>query len=486
MSKRVLYMMMLLALVLGMVLTACGGNTAEENTANNTENMANDTADDMEDNTATENDMAENNMGDDTMEEDMGMDLSGTTIMFWSVYDEGDALNDLINEYIAEFNASNEWGITVEHLGQVDYNPLADKINAGLTSGDLPNIVQAYTSTFLDWDLLGAVTDLAPYVSDPDYGLTQDELDAIYPGVFADGMTVDGRRLAWPLSQSANVMTYNFTWAQELGFDNPPANAAELKDQLCAAAAANASDDNPDNDGTGGMVWYPSASNYLSVVYAFGGNELNADQTAYDFTSQPFVDAAMFINELKAEGCTFETESYPNPEQANRLALITLSSTAGLRYYTAAFEDANNDDDWGFLPFVGPDGNQSADAFTQSVGVLTATPEQDLASWLFIKYMTTPENQARWVEASGYLPTQSTTEALLGDYVAAEPRYQSALDLSALGQAEPQTFPAWNSVRRAVNDAAALLYDPTLDEAGVLAVLDQLTQDAAEYVAEIQ
>jgi ABC-type glycerol-3-phosphate transport system substrate-binding protein len=478
MSKRILYMVVLLALVLGLTLTACGGTTADEPTNNTT---ANNSAD-MEE--PTEAPMEEPT--EEPMPEDTGMDLSGTSIVFWSVYDEGDALNDLINEYVTEFNASNEWGITVEHLGQVDYNPLVDKVNAGLTSGDLPNIVQAYTSSFLDWDLLGAVTDLTPYVNDADYGLTAEEQAAIYPGVAADGLTVDGRRLAYPLSQSANVMTYNFTWAQELGFDNPPSNTAELKEQLCAAAAANASDDNPDNDGTGGMVWYPSASNYLSFVYAYGGNELNADQTAYDFTSQPFIDVAMYINDLKANGCTFETESYPNPEQAQRLALITLSSTAGLRYYTAAFEDANNDDDWGFLPFVGPNGETAADAFTQSVGVLTSTPEQDLASWLFIKYMTTPENQARWVKASGYLPTQSTTEPLLTDYVASEPRFQSALDLSAAGQAEPQTFPAWASVRRAINDAAALLYDPSLDEAGVLTILQQLNADAAEYVSEVQ
>ena len=473
MSKRVFYIFVLLALVLGLTLTACGGTeqATEEPAAQEPE--------------ATEP-AAEEPATEEPMEEETGMDLSGTTVMFWSVFDEGDALNDLINEYVQEFNATNEWGITVEHFGQVDYSPLEDKVNAGLTSGDLPNIVQAYVSALENWDELGAVADLASFTTDPTYGLTQDELDAIYPGVFAGGMTTDGRRIAWPLSQSANAMTYNFTWAQELGFDNPPTNTAELKEQLCAAAVANASDDNPDNDGTGGMVWYPSASNYLSLVYAFGGNELNADETAYDFTDQAFVDAAMYINDLKAEGCTFETESYPNPEQANRLALITLSSTAGLRYYTAAFEDAGNDDDWGFLPFVGPDGNQSADAFTQSVGVLSSTLEEDLASWLFIKYMTKPENQAKWVEASGYLPTQSTTEPLLTDYVASQPKFQSALDLSSLGQAEPETFPAWASVRRAVGDAAAQLYDPSLTEEDIMAVLQQLNADAAEFVEEVQ
>ncbi len=288
------------------------------------------------------------------------------------------------------------------------------------------------------------------------------------------------------MSQSANVVTYNYTWASELGFETAPANTAELMDQLCAAAEANATDDNPDNDGTGGMVWYPSASNYLSFVYAFGGQELNADGTAYDFTGDAWVDAAMYVNELKANGCTFETESYPNPEQANRLALVTLSSTAGLPFYVSAFEDAGNDDEWGFLPFVGPDGQTAADAFTQSVGVLTATPEQDLASWLFIKFFTTAENQAKWIEASGYLPTMSTTEQYLGDYIAAQPLYQTALDLASEAQAEPQTFPAWASVRRAIDDAAALLYNPDLTEEDVMAILEQLTLDAADYVEEVQ
>jgi len=40
--------------------------------------------------------------------------------------------------------------------------------------------------------------------------------------------------------------------------------------------------------------------------------------------------ALSLLNELRDAGCTFETESYPNPEQGQRLALVTLSSTSGL------------------------------------------------------------------------------------------------------------------------------------------------------------
>lgn len=485
MSKRVAYLLVLLALVLGLTLAACGGTTTEENnTSNNMAEEPDTGAPDAEE-PVTEEPDTEEPATEEPADEPM-MDLSGTTVTFWHVYGEGDSRKAVIDGFVADFNATNEYGITVEALDQGQYNDVLDKVNAGLTSGDLPVIAQAYTSSYLNWDTVGAVVDLAPFVTDPDYGLTQEELDSIYPGAYADGMTVDGRRLAWPMSQSANVMVYNYTWAQELGFAAAPTNTAELKEQLCAAAAANSSDDNPDNDGTGGMVWYPSASNYLSFAYAFGGTELTEAGDAYDFTTQPWVDAALFISELKAEGCTFETESYPNPEQANRLALVTLSSTAGLPYYSAAFEDANNDDDWGFLPFVGPEGQTAADAFTQSVGVLKSTPEQELAAWLFIKFMTKAENQAKWIEASGYLPTLSTTEAFLEDYIAGEPRYQSALDLAAAGTAEPQTFPAWASVRRAVDTAAAQLYTPDLTADSAFAILEQLNADAADYVAELE
>ena len=63
------------------------------------------------------------------------------------------------------------------------------------------------------------------------------------------------------------------------------------------------------------------------------------DGTAYDFNTPEAKAAAMYINDLRDAGCTFETESYPNPEQANRLALVTLSSTTGLKYYGYAFAD---------------------------------------------------------------------------------------------------------------------------------------------------
>lgn len=158
--------------------------------------------------------------------------------------------------------------------------------------------------------------------------MTDDELADIYPHLIDAGSTPDGAWIAYPMTQSANVLVYNFTWAEELGFANPPQTSAELKDVACAAAAAN-EEKGGDFAGTGGLVYYPSATNWLHFLYAFGGDELNDDKSAYDFASQEAIDASMFILDHKEEGCVWQTESYPNPEQAQRKALITMSSTAG-------------------------------------------------------------------------------------------------------------------------------------------------------------
>ncbi len=413
-------------------------------------------------------------------EEMMTLDV---TIDFWHVYSDepGEALQALVDQ----FNAENAYGITVAAFNQGNYSDVEDKFNAGIQSGDLPHVVMAYTNTLTDWYSVDSIIDLNPYIEDAQYGLTAEELADLYPHLKAAGSTPDGAWIAFPMTQSANVLVYNFTWAEELGFDAAPATSAELEEQICAAAAYNDGLGNPDLAGTGGLVYYPSSTNFLHFLYAFGGDELNDDMTAYDFNTAEAVDTAMYILSLKEQGCVWQTESYPNPEQAQRKALITMSSTAGLPYYEAAFADEANDDEWGFIAAPGPDGTLAVDAFQQMLGVVPSVYEEELASWLFIKWLTSPEIQAEWVRASGYYGTQLSTEALLEDYLAENPVWATGVALAAIGPSEPQTFPAWSSVRRALGDMAAELWNAT-DQAQVEAILEAYTQTANELVEEAQ
>jgi multiple sugar transport system substrate-binding protein/sn-glycerol 3-phosphate transport system substrate-binding protein len=410
--------------------------------------------------------------------------LAGVVIQFWHVY--SDAPGEGLQSLVDEFNSKNEYGITVEALNQGNYGDVEDKVNAGIQSGDLPDVVMGYTNSLTDWYSVGSIIDLNPYVNDPVYGLTAEQLADLYPHLKVAGTTPDGAWVAYPLTQSANVLVYNYTWAEELGFANPPTTSAELKEIVCAAAAANTAKGG-DFAGTGGLVYYPNATNWLHFLYAFGGKELNDAGDAYDFTSQAAIDTSLYILDLKKDGCVWQTESYPNPEQAQRKALITMSSTAGEKYYAAAFEEAGNTTDkWGWLPAYGPDGKQAVDAFQQMLGVVPSTEPEQLASWVFVKWLTSPEIQARWVKLSGgYYGTQKATEALLADYATENPVWASGVALAAIGPSEPQTFPAWSSVRRAINTAAAELWNAA-DQAAVEAILQALTEEANALVAEIQ
>ncbi len=411
------------------------------------------------------------------------VDPTGQTINFWHVWGTG-LPNETMLAIVDDFNASNEWGITVNAVDQGKYNDLEDAFNAAIQSGDLPDLVTGYTNAMANWYAVDSIVDLMPYVNDPFFGFSPDELAAYYKGSLDGGKAPDGSLFAFPISQSENVLFYNSGWAKELGFDKPPSNYAEFKDQACAATKANTDDSNPDNDGTGGLVLYAGASNVASFVFANGGDMLNAAGDGYDFTDQTVVDTADFLKDLWDSKCAFSTESYPNPEFASRKALFTMSSTAGLPYQIAAFDaEGAIKDDWTIIPFPGKDGGESVDLFGQYVGIANTNPERMMATWIFIKYLTSPEVQAKWIEGSAYYPVRSDALPLLDAYGAENPIWAIGPSFLQYGKAEP-AWASWTTVRRDVGDTFNAILQGTPDQ--IPAMLADLNVKAQAAIDELK
>ena len=63
------------------------------------------------------------------------------------------------------------------------------------------------------------------------------------------------------------------------------------------------------------------------------------------------------------------------------------------------------------------------------MAVFKTTPEKQLASWLFIKYFSSPEVTADWPPASGYLPIRKSSQNMkpVLDYIAKFPPYGVAV-----------------------------------------------------------
>jgi len=106
-----------------------------------------------------------------------------------------------------------------------------------------------------------------------------------------------------------------------------------------------------------------------------------------------------------------------------------------------------------------------------------------LASWLFMRWMLSPENQARWVQSTGLLPLRSATMDLLADYAASHPQWAEAVKLLPGGKITPQ-LASWRLVRVMLGDGFGDMFDtirhPDLTDGQVPLILRQMDQTAED------
>jgi ABC-type glycerol-3-phosphate transport system substrate-binding protein len=290
---------------------------------------------------------------------------------------------------------------------------------------------------------------------------------------FWDQDVVDGVRLGLPLDRLSQFIFYNQSWARELGFDSPPMTPVDFKTQACAAAAAN-------NDGTGGWIASLDPSTVMSWIMAFGGNGINDSRDGYAFNT-PQVEAAFeFIKGIFAGGCAWIAESHiPNVEFATRQGLFYSSSVTGVVDQLAVDREHDNMDDWTVIPYPSSEGEPVIGAFGPSYTILKSSPEQQLAAWAFIKWMSQPENQAQFIEARGSLPVRASVSEYFGEFAVENSQWAAAQDLIRYSQAEPN-FGSWSVARWALQDAVLQLISPDFLREDIPLLLEELDAVTSE------
>ncbi len=405
--------------------------------------------------------------------------LNGVTIEFWHVWsrESGEALRDLVTE----FNVTNPYGIRVETLNQESYADLSAALEAAIRLEDTPDVVVGFTNQIAAWDSSGgSIIDLKDYVDDPVWGYTAEEQADFHP-VFWEQDVLGEKRLGLPAQRSAQFLFYNRSWARELGFNAAPTTIAEFQEQACAAAQFNRNDDNVDNDGTGGWVVNTNTTAVLSWIYAFGG-QIEVPE-GYRFNSDETIAALGYMKALFDEGCAWVARNrFPDPEFAQRLALFTASTVASLPFQERSFEEAQNEDDWTVIPFPTAAEEGVVAVFGPSFAVLQSEPAEQLASWLLIKWLLEPENQAQWVMASGHLPSRRSVHDHLDDYRERHPQWAVVDTLLPLSRSEPANA-SWGSVRWALSDAAEQIFRIGLTQEQIPGLLEELDETAAELHA---
>ena len=393
------------------------------------------------------------------------VDPTGATVLFW--HQHTGAHGQELAKIVDEFNASNEWGITVTAENAGSYDDIYNKMIAGLTSGELPNLTVAYQNQASTYQSAEALVDLNAYINSPKWGLTEeDKADFFESFVQSDFNAAYGQQLGFPPNRSMEVLYVNTDLLQELGFDAPPATWEEFQEQACAAKDA-------------GKIGYElsiDASRFASMLFSRGGDIMNADQSAYTLDSEESIETFTYLQTLFAEGCAQQVaEDFGDQTDFGAGDLLFgIGSSSGLPFWAGAVADGYGGN-WevAALPHSTPD--PVMNIYGASVSIPVTTPEQQLAAWLFVKYYTSAEVQAGWARASNYFPVRESVAEGLTDYFAENPQYEAAFNMLEYGKAEPPVG-SYDLVRGLIADAMVQIADGADVTETVTALQEEATQ----------
>ena len=340
---------------------------------------------------------------------------SGITIEYW--HEWSNAQEDAINTIVDNFNSSNEWGITVNptHIG--GNADVQNEVNTAVTSGDLPNISGAiFPDIAQGLYLADVLIPLDTYMNDPKWGFSEEEmanlnLDIINVNRVA-GEPFNDQLLAWPIGSSANVLSVNTTMLAQLGMDHPPQTLQEFHDAACGAAALTG----PNGEDIQGFPLRVDAFDMFSFIISNGGYVFDADTQQYNFTNPGAIEVLQLFQDLYNEGCAYIAEGFSNTgDFALGLNPMAVGSSAGIPFIASDISKNSTDMEWVNTTTPWKEGNQTLQLFLRSMSVLVSTPEKQLASWLFLKYLSTPEAQNIWTQKTQYFPYTRTGLAAISD-----------------------------------------------------------------------
>ncbi len=400
--------------------------------------------------------------------------LKGLEITVWTPWYGIEST--LFDSFVADFNAQNEWGINVTVQSQVNFSNLYETVTASLPTVEKPDLVIALPEHALEWNADDFVTDLTPYVNDPEFGIDSNDI----PSVFWEQDISEEIRVAIPAQRTANFLLWNETWASTLGFNSIPADPQDFRQQACRAQQSLQKDEAAQNDFMGGWAVDTEPATAYAWLLAFDGGVLEGNN--YRFLKPNNIDAFKFLRELSETSCAWQTTSEMDPIASfvDREALFISATLENLPTVARAFASVNNTDTWKVIPY--PAENQDTlIVYGSSYVILDSTDESQLAAWLFVRWLLENEQDARWVEATHLFPLRTSTIDLLADYEKTHPQWAQAISFLPQGEVQPQAA-SWRRVKIVLGDGFRHMYRVSTPSGQVAAILAQMQSTANDLV----
>jgi multiple sugar transport system substrate-binding protein len=408
-------------------------------------------------------------------------DLKGVQVAFWHPW-SGDTAAQ-VEAIVKDFNQTNVWGIQVKASPAGSSSMLNEAVKSNLVGGQLPDVIAAPIDQLTSWQSAAhVVIPLDDYIQSSQWGMQTQEISDIVP-LFMEQDRYAGNQLAIPALRDGQLLFYNLTWAKEMGFTAPPSSPDQFKAQSCAALQANVRTQRIDKIGTGGWVIDTGPLTLLSWMQVFGGQPVPAgDSQAYTFNSEADQASINFLLDMFQKTCIWPRRLPTLYEYfTNRMALFYSGSVADITVQARLQEYLKSKDQWTVIPYPADNNKPVFIVEGPSYAVFRSNPRQQLAAWLFIRWLGLPRNQVKLVQSTGLLPANLSSADLLKVYSLSNPQWQAAVDLIPVARPAPNV-PSWTTASVVLQDAGWQIFHQPPTPIPVPTILQQVDDTIPQLI----
>lgn len=317
--------------------------------------------------------------------EDSGEGGPVETLTMWSNH-PGES-KPVETQLLEAFTAETGIAVNLVTAG-ASYEEVAQKFNAALSGGELPDVVIASDVTWFNFALNEAITPMNDLWSAADL-----DVDGYVDSLVAD-YEFEGSNYALPYSRSTPLFYYNKPmWAAAGLPDRGPETWAEFAEWAPRIKAAN-----------GGIaaLAMPDGANYLDwqfqgMIWTFGGSY--SEEWEPNTTAPESLEAGRFLQDQFRQGNISISNDEDNQFGAGQAAALQ-QSTGSLRGLT---ESAQFEFGTAFLP--GPPPGCPTGGAGLAIPQRISDERKEKAMQL-IAFLTNTENTVTFSQATGYMPAR--------------------------------------------------------------------------------
>lgn len=377
---------------------------------------------------------------------------AGTTkITFWHSFTTEPTVKALTHA-IESFEKDYPY-IDVEEVSKGGYDNLKSAVTLEIPTSNTPDVVIGYPDHFSEYIAGEVLVPIEKYIQSKDKEIGIADMDDFYPSYMEEVTSlIEGHTFGLPFNKSTEVLSYNKTFFDAHHLEVPKTwdevrtvsqqvydivgDVMKTEDKIDTVSGLDFS--KCDFDKFYPMSWDAAANQFITIVQQWGGTytELESfDRGVIKFDSAEGKAAVQWFKDMYTDHL-FAPPAVWEQQYANKAGffqfIMSIGSSAGAQYYAAAPYEVGV----AAVPYKDEKHKQVIQQGTNVAMLSNNSDEERLASWLFMKYLTSAEINAEFALAAGYYPVRKsgTASQIYQDFLHSEPETPAAA--STIGAAK--------------------------------------------------